>query len=123
MNVFLWIVQIVLAIMFLMAGVMKIGQPKEKLAENQGWVEDFAENHVKGVGALEILAAIGLILPGVTGIAPVLTPLAALGIAIVMGGAMATHWRRGEKQMVVMNVMLFVLAIIVVWGRFGPEPL
>jgi len=109
--------------MFLMAGVMKIGQPKEKLAENQGWVEDFAENHVKGVGALEILAAIGLILPGVTGIAPVLTPLAALGIAIVMGGAMATHWRRGEKQMVVMNVMLFVLAIIVVWGRFGPEPL
>lgn len=120
MNVFLWILQAVLAAMFGMAGVMKISQPKEKLAKNLAWVEDFSANTVKFIGAMEALAALGLILPAVTGIAPILTPLAATGLVIVMAGAIVTHVRRKELSAVVINVVLLALAAIVAWGRFGP---
>jgi uncharacterized membrane protein YphA (DoxX/SURF4 family) len=121
MNVVLWIIASLLAAAFLGAGLMKVSQPKEKLAAaNMGWAEDFSAGTVKAIGALEILAAIGLILPAALGIAPVLTPLAALGIALVMVGAAITHARRKESQMIVFNAILLVLAVVVVWGRFGP---
>jgi uncharacterized membrane protein YphA (DoxX/SURF4 family) len=121
MNVVLWIIASLLAAAFLGAGLMKVSQPKEKLAAaNMGWAEDFSAGTVKAIGALEILAAIGLILPAALGIAPVLTPLAALGIALVMVGAAITHARRKEQQMIVFNAILLVLAVVVVWGRFGP---
>lgn len=121
MNVVLWIIASLLAAAFLGAGLMKVSQPKEKLAAaNMGWTEDFSAGTVKTIGALEILAAIGLILPAALGIAPVLTPLAALGIALVMVGAAITHARRKESQMIVFNAILLVLAVVVVWGRFGP---
>ena len=71
-------------------------QPKAKLQTTMGWVEDFSGGTVKAIGALEVLAAIGLILPWWTGIAPVLTPLAALGLAAIMVGAVITHVRRKE---------------------------
>jgi uncharacterized membrane protein YphA (DoxX/SURF4 family) len=121
MNVVLWIIASLLAAAFLGAGLMKISQPKEKLAAaNMGWTEDFSAGTVKAIGALEILAAIGLILPAALGIAPVLTPLAALGLALIMVGAAITHARRKEQQMIVANAILLILAVVVVWGRFGP---
>lgn len=67
-----------------------------------------------------MLIAFGLVLPAVTGIAPVLTPLAALGIALLMAGAVVVHARRAETQVIVVNLVLLVLAAVVVWGRFGP---
>lgn len=120
MNAFIWILQIVLAAMFLMAGAMKLMQPKEKIQESMAWVEDFDGSHIKGIGALEVLAAIGLILPGVLNIAPGLTAWAALGLLLLMVGAAITHGRRGEwVPFVAMNIMLAIVAAIVAWGRFG----
>jgi uncharacterized membrane protein len=114
------IVQGLLAAGFLVAGAMKFSQPKQKLVEMMGWPADFSENTVKGIGVAELLAAIGLILPAATGIATWLTPLAAVGLALLMIGAMATHYRRKEPQMIVTNVVIFALALLVAWGRFGP---
>ncbi|NJC73385.1 DoxX family protein [Planosporangium thailandense] len=120
MNVFLWILQILLALAFLGAGASKLLQPKEKLQKNMAYVEDFSAGTVKVIGAVEVLGALGLILPAATGIAPVLTPLAATGLLIVMALAIVVHLRRGEGKMVPINVVLLVIAAIIAWGRFGP---
>lgn len=116
MNAALWIVTILLAATFAGAGVMHAFQPKEKL----GWTEDFSATQVRGIGALEMVGAVGLILPAATGIATVLTPLAATGLGLVMLAAMATHIRRKEPQGVAVNLVLLALAVLVTWGRFGP---
>jgi len=123
MNTVVWIVQILLALAFFGAGIMKLTQPKEKLAANMGWVNDFSPNIVKVIGGLEVLAAIGLILPALTGILPVLTPLAAVGLVLTMLGAMLTHFRRGEPPMIAINLVLLLLAAFVVYGRFVAVPL
>ncbi len=115
----LWIISGLLAVAFAMAGVMKIMQPKEKLAENMAWVEDFSDMQVRGIGIVELLGAIGLILPMLTGIAPILTPLAAVGLVLTMIGAAITHVRRGENQMIVPNVVLGALAVVAAVGWFG----
>jgi uncharacterized membrane protein YphA (DoxX/SURF4 family) len=121
MNIVLWIIASVLAAVFLGSGLMKLAQPKEKLAASgMGWTDDFSPAMIKTIGALEVLAAFGLILPAVLDIAPVLVPLAALGLVLLMIGAAITHARRKESQMIVVNVILLVLAAVVVWGRFGP---
>ena len=120
MNIALWIIAGFLAVAFLGAGLTKLTQPKEKLATRMAWTKDFSAGMVKTIGALEILAAIGLILPAVLGVAPVFVPLAALGLVALMIGAVATHARRKESQMIAGNLVLLALAAVVVWGRFGP---
>jgi uncharacterized membrane protein YphA (DoxX/SURF4 family) len=120
-NVVLWIIAGLLAAVFAMAGLMKIAQPKAKLAASgMAWTEDFSVGAIKGIGALEVLAAIGLILPAALDIAPVLVPVAATGLAVMMLGAALVHARRKENQMIGVNVVLLILAVIVAWGRFGP---
>jgi uncharacterized membrane protein YphA (DoxX/SURF4 family) len=121
MNTALWVIQIVLALMFGMAGVMKLSQPRASLQARLPWVEDFSDGTVKLIGAVELLAAIGLVLPAATGILPWLTPLAAAGLALVMVLAAITHVRRKEWQAVVLNAVLFALAAFVAWQRFGPQ--
>ncbi|MFG1706532.1 DoxX family protein [Nonomuraea sp. M3C6] len=121
MNLALWIIAGLLALLFLGAGLMKLSQPKAKLAASgMAWTEDFSAGAVKGIGGLELLAAIGLILPAALNIAPVLTPLAATGLVLVMIGAAITHARRKESQPIIANVVLLALAAVVAWGRFGP---
>ncbi len=120
MNIALWVVQILLAVAFLGSGLMKLTQPKEKIATSMAWAADFSPTAIKLIGLVEILGALGLVLPAVTGIAPILTPLAAVGLALVMVGAAITHARRGETQMIAVNVVLLLLAAFVAWGRFGP---
>jgi hypothetical protein len=91
MNVALWIIAGLLAAGSLGSGAMKLARPKEKLAASgMGWVEDFSAGAVKSIGILEVLAAVGLILPAALGIAPVLVPLAALGLVVLMAGAILT---------------------------------
>jgi len=121
-NVLLWIITSVLAALFLAAGVTKLTQPKEKLVSMMGWTEDFSAGTLKLIGALEVLAAVGLIGPALLGIAPVLVPLAAVGLVLIMVGAVITHARRRELPMIAGNVILLALAVVVVWGRFGPYP-
>jgi uncharacterized membrane protein YphA (DoxX/SURF4 family) len=121
MNIFLWILQAVLAAAFLGAGLMKLSQPKSKLQENMGWVEDFSDNAVKGIGAAEVLGAIGLILPAATGIAVILTPIAAAALAVTMVGAVIVHIKRGELSQIAPSVVLGVLSLVVAIFRFGPN--
>jgi uncharacterized membrane protein YphA (DoxX/SURF4 family) len=121
MNILLWIIAGLLAAAFLASGVMKLTQPREKLAASgMGWAQDFKAGTIKLIGVLEVLAGVGLILPAALGIAPVLVPLAALGLVVVMIGALAVHGRRKENQAIGINVVLLLLAAVVVWGRFGP---
>ncbi|GGP14010.1 DoxX family protein [Nonomuraea glycinis] len=121
MNIALWIVAGLLALLFLGAGAMKLTQPKAKLAASGlSWTEDFSDNTVKVIGGLEALAGLGLILPAALGILPVLTPLAATGLVLVMIGAAITHVRRKEYPVIAANVVLLVAAAFVAWGRFGP---
>jgi hypothetical protein len=120
-NVALWIITGLLAVAVLGAGVMKVARTKDQLAASgMAWVEDFSAGTVRLIGALEILAAIGLILPALLDIAPIFVPLAALGLVIVMIGAVVVHVRRKEVPTMAPSVVLLVLAAIVVWGRFGP---
>jgi uncharacterized membrane protein len=119
-NAFLWIVQAVLAVMFGMAGVMKSTRPIDKLAAKLPWVSDFSAATVRFIGVVELAGALGLILPAATGIAPVLTPLAATGLAVVMVLAAVVHARRREPSAIAFNTVLLILAALVAWGRFGP---
>ena len=84
-------------------------------------VDQAERNAVKGIGALEVLGAVGLVLPAVTGIAPILSPLAAVGLALVMAAAAVVHVRRKETP--VPPIVLGVLALAVAVLRFGPYPL
>lgn len=122
MNVVLWVIAGLLACLFLAAGAMKLGSPKEKLAANPNmtWTEQFSPAVITLIGLLEVLAAIGLTVPAILDIAPVFVPLAALGLGLLMIGAALTHARRKENQAIAMNVVLLILAAIVTWGRFGP---
>ena len=110
----------VLAAAFALAGVQKATQPKEKLVPRLPWVQDFSPGTVRFIGVVELLGAVVLILPAATGIAPVLTPIAATGLAVLMVLAAATHIRRREPSGVAVNAVLFALAAVVAWGRFGP---
>lgn len=123
MEVVIWVLQVVLALAFLVAGATKLSQPRQKLAANMGWVEDFSDNSVRSIGGLELLAALGLLLPAVFDVATVLVPLAATGLVLLMVGAALTHRRRGETPMIGINASLLLLAVVVAWARFGPYPL
>ena len=123
MNLVLWIVAALLALAFLAAGVMKLTQPRDKLATSgMRWTEDYNAGTVRTIGLLELLAAVGLILPAVLNILPVLVPLAALGLVLIMLGAAYTHARRHEYPMIVGNVVLLALAAVVAWGRLSGVP-
>lgn len=120
MNIALWIIAGLLAATFLASGVVKLIQPKEKLVTSGfGWADDFSSGGVKTIGVLEIVAAVGLILPAAVDIAPVLVPLAAVGLVVLMVGAIVTHVRRHEAQVIAVPVVLFALAALVALGRFG----
>jgi uncharacterized membrane protein YphA (DoxX/SURF4 family) len=121
MNVALWIVQGVLAAFFGAGGVVKATRDRKRLFDDgMTWVEDFSAGGVKAIAVLEVLAAIGLILPAVTGIAPVLTPMAAVGLGLLMAGAAVVHFRRGEIPYIGVTLALMAVALFVAWGRFGP---
>ncbi|WP_432190078.1 DoxX family protein [Streptomyces sp. Tue6028] len=120
MNVFLWIVQAILAAMFAMSGLGKILQTKEKLEGKYPWMKDASPATVRFIGVIELLGAIGLVVPAASGIVPILTPIAGTGLAVTMVGAAAIHSRRKEPSGMGVAAVLLVLAALVAWGRFGP---
>jgi hypothetical protein len=125
MNLILWIVAGLLAVAYLFGGGGKLIIPKEKIARfgpSAKWVEDFSAGSVKTIGTLEVLAAVGLILPAVLDLAPVLVPLAALGLVLIMAGAAITRLRRREVKFMAVDLVYLALAAFVAWGRFGPAP-
>jgi DoxX-like family len=124
LNLALWIVAGILAVAFLVSSSTKLFVPKEKLAGMGGaasrWVEDFSPSALRAIGALEFLAAVGLIVPAVLGIAPVLVPLAATGAVLLFAGAVIMRLRRGERATIIADLVYLAMAAFVAWGRFGP---
>ena len=125
MNTALWIAQILLALAFLMAGTMKATQPIDKLQERMTWIESLnPRTLVRGIGAVEFLGALGLILPALTGILPWLTPLAAAGLIVTMIGALTLHVRRHDATAkFAPSLVLLLLAALVLYGRAVAVPL
>ena len=122
MNIALWIIAGVLAAAFASAGAMKLMTPKADLAEKMPWVDDFSAGQVRGIGAAELLGGIGLVLPPLVDVAPVLAPIAAVGLAIMMAGAVVVHLRRGDGIAgAAPAVVLGGLAVFVAVLRFGAE--
>jgi uncharacterized membrane protein len=117
MDTILWIVQVLVALAFVMAGSMKVIRPKEQLAKMMAWVEHFSATQVKLIGAAEVLGGLGAILPGLTHIGQFLTPLAGAGLSILMIGAAYTHLRLKENSKMGAPIVLLVLALVVTVGR------
>ncbi len=122
MDVVLWVIAGILAAIFLAAGTTKLLRSKDALADaGMGWVQDFEAPALKVIGLLEVLAAIGLVLPYFVGVG-VLVPLAATGLGLLMVGAMLTHLRREEHSLVAVNGVLLLMAAAVAVGRFAGLP-
>jgi uncharacterized membrane protein YphA (DoxX/SURF4 family) len=118
MNIVLWIVQSLLAVMYLMAGAMKtfnIAKTKEQMP----WAKNRSDAFVRFVGISELLGALGLILPLITGILPWLTLFAAAGLALIQLLAIFTeHLPKKEYNVIPVNIVLLAFAVFIIIGRW-----
>jgi uncharacterized membrane protein YphA (DoxX/SURF4 family) len=118
MNIALWIVQIFLAAMYGMSGIMKTFQTA-KAKEQFPWAKNRSDGFVRFVGTSELLGALGLILPLITGILPWLTVLAAIGLTVIQLLAIFTeHLPKKEYNVIPVNIVLLALAVFVIIGRW-----
>ncbi|WP_027346763.1 DoxX family protein [Hamadaea tsunoensis] len=115
MKIAYWIVAALLALFYLYAGGKKVAQTKEQLQPMMGWVDTVPMPLVRLIGSMEVLGAIGLILPPLTGIAPVLALVAAAGLVVIQIGGIIVHLVRGEARLIGLNVVLLALAAVTVW--------
>jgi hypothetical protein len=123
MNIILWVAAGILALVALAGGITKTFIPKEKLEHHDGaaWTRSVSPAFVKTLGVLELLAAIGLILPAVVDVAPVMVPVTAACWVALMIGAIVTHARLDQFKLVLVNSVYLALAVFIAVGRFGPE--
>ena len=120
METALWIAQVLLAAIFLVTGTTKLTQPRLKMAAGpMRWAADVTDRQFRTIGLLEVLGAIGLILPAALGIAPLLTPLAAVGLVLVMVGAIYAHVRYDESERLAVPIVVLALALFVAIEGFG----
>lgn len=119
----LWAAQVLLGLAFGAAGVMKVTQPIEALADAMGWAGAVPAALVRFIGTAEILGALGLILPAATRIKPALTPLAAAGLTTIMTLASLFHVSRGEFGALPINLILGAVAAFIAWGRWTRVPI
>ncbi len=129
MNIVLWILQVLLAVVFAAHGWMYATWPASKLEAQLAKLHPESEPlglqpaFSTFIGICELLGAAGLMLPGITGILPWLTPLAAAGLAMIMIGAAVTHLSRRENSSGVLTVVLVALCVIVAYSRSFTIPL
>ena len=123
MNIVLWVLQVLVGLAFLASGIMKVTQPVEKLKTNMRFVEHTTPNIVKLIGILEILGGLGLLLPGLTHILPWLTGIAAIGLVLTMIVAVIVPIRTNDTAHMAGPVILLLLALFIVIGRFAIVPL
>jgi hypothetical protein len=119
----LWGVQGLLALAFTGAGLLKLTTPIVELAGQMAWVQSTPEPLVRFIGAAELAGALGLILPSALRIKPILTPIAAALLVLVMGLAAGKHLTLGEAPMIVPNIVLGGLSAFVAWGRGMKAPI
>lgn len=118
LSIALWIVQILLAAFYGFAGFTKVSTaPADLVTMGMAYAADVPAALLLFVGTAEILGALGLLLPGLTKIKPILTPLAAVGLSVIQVLAMILHLMRGEMSVLPMNLVLLALSVFVVWGR------
>jgi uncharacterized membrane protein YphA (DoxX/SURF4 family) len=116
-TVTLWIAQLLLAGAYGLFGTMKATQPLDQLAKMMTWIPSFPPIFVRSLGVVEVLGAIGLILPSLTRIQPRLTVIAALCIFVHQGLAITLHMSKGEFNVLGLNGVLIMLAAFIFWGR------
>lgn len=123
MSLVLWFLAAGLALVFAVTGVMKLFESREMLvADGQRWAADASPVLVKALGAAEVLGAFGLVLPGVIGVLPIVTAVAAGGLAVIMLGATILHVRRGEQRAAVFAAALLLVAVFIAYDRAGAVP-
>lgn len=120
MNTIIWILQVVLTLFFLFAGLRKIMIPKEELIVQMKWAKDYAKASIKFIGVAEVFGALGLIFPYWLNVLPILTPLAAFGLLVIMLLAIPVHLRLQEKKVVGINVIVAVLLAFICYWRAVP---
>lgn len=118
MNITIWIIQGLIAAFFLVPGIRKAFFSKEKLIELKMLEAGAPVAQQRFVGIAELLGVIGIIVPLLTGIVPILTPLAASGLALIMALAFAFHLNRKEYKMLPLLAIVFLLAVVVAFYRF-----
>lgn len=123
LNISLWIAQGILAVLFLMAGILKSTQPIEQLAASLPWVKEVPPGLVRFIGISELLGAIGLVLPALLRVKPRLTFWASAGIATIMLFALVFHIATGEFSVIGMVVVIGLVATFVAWGRAKKVPI
>ena len=123
MNTALWIIAAILAAAFIATGAMKLRRSRSDLtAAGMDWADSLTDSQIKAIGLAELAGGIGVVLPALVDIAPILVPIAATGLAITMVGAAAFHIRRDDPPAsLVPSILLGILAVVVAVGRFGPE--
>ncbi|WP_285666743.1 DoxX family protein [Actinorhabdospora filicis] len=119
-NTAIWVVTALVAAAFLFSGALKLVSSRQKLMAKPGagWAGDFPAWFIKVLGTAEVLGSLGLVLPAATGIAPVLTPIAASCLAALMVGAGAVMYRRGEYKHIIANAVYFALLVTIAVCRF-----
>ncbi len=123
LHIVLWIAQVILAGMFIMAGVMKSTAPIEQLLATLPWTNDLPEMVVRFIGVSELLAGLGLLLPSIFKIKPILTPYAAIGLVALMVCAVIYHTSKGEYPAILFNFVLGGVAAFIAWGRLKKVPI
>lgn len=122
MNIALWIVAGIFGLAYVIGGIIKLTMPYEKYAAKLHWPEDFTPGNVRFMGVVEFLGGVGLVLPALVDVAPILVPIAASGMALYMAGAITERLRRGEHKELVGDLLFLGAMLFVAWGRFGIEP-
>lgn len=118
MNKVVWVLQILLALAFIMPGGTKLFTPVFKMVEMHMLQPGQSPVPMRILGLLELMGVVGIILPWALKKLPVLTPIAAVGFAIVMVGALFVHGGMGDYKTFPMLIAIFVAAVIVAWYRF-----
>ncbi|OBF44379.1 hypothetical protein A5719_07940 [Mycolicibacterium peregrinum] len=121
MNITLWIITIVAAAAYATGGTTMLVLSRDRyrsMGKTQHWVDDFGAGHLKAIGTIKLVGAIGLVLPVAVGIAPVLTPVAACGLALFMAGAATTRFRRNEWLYMAGDVVYLGVFAFLAWGWF-----
>jgi len=120
-EIAVWIVSGLLAFAFTVGGIVRLVVPAETYGAwpNQQWIRSVPRLGVVAISVAEILGAIGLIVPVLTGIAPILTPIAAVCLALIMTGALVFHLRRKEWPNVPVALVLIALLLFVAIARFS----
>ncbi|NSL91218.1 DoxX family protein [Chitinophaga sp. Mgbs1] len=121
-HVMLWVLQVAVAAVMLMAAFMKLAEPISRLAASYPWMGQASPLFVRFMGAVDLLGALGLLLPGILRIRPALTAWTAAAIVLLMICAIIFHVSRGEGAVTGFNIAVALMAAVIAWGRFRTTP-